>query len=112
MLEPRSHRNFFAGLLLTLVGGGFAIGATSYNVGESSRMGPGYFPLMVGVLLALLGASVIVKSFLVGPRNRDPVGRWAWRPLAHIIGANVVFGILLGGIPRFGISAMGLIVAI
>ena len=58
-------------------GGAFAIGATSYSIGDGARMGPGYFPLMLGILLAILGAAVLFQSLVVetadGPlRARAP----------------------------------------
>ena len=94
------------------VGVAFAWGATNYNVGTGARMGPGYFPLYLGILLAILGAVITAKSLAVETLNGDKIGKWAWRPLFFVILANVVFGILLAGLPTFGIPAMGLIVAI
>ena len=54
-MRIKSQKDFFAGLLYVVIGGGFAIGATNYTVGNAARMGPGYFPLLVGILLAILG---------------------------------------------------------
>ena len=42
----------------------------------------------------------------------DKIGAWAWKPLVYIILANLMFGVLLAGLPKFGIPAMGLIVGI
>ncbi len=75
-------------------------------------MGPGYFPLMLGVLLAILGLGVILGSMTIETADGEPVGRIAWKPLVLIIGANLVFGILLGGLPSIGLPALGLIAAI
>ena len=90
----------------------FAWGATNYNIGDASRMGPGYFPLLLGTALALIGVLVTIKALLVKTANGDKIGAWAWRPLCYIIGANVVFGILLTGLRSFDVPAFGLIVAI
>jgi hypothetical protein len=94
------------------VGIAFAWGATTYNVGQGARMGPGYFPLMLGVVLAILGAVVIFTSLVVETEDGDKIGSWAWRPLGYIIGANLLFGVLLGGLPSIKIPAMGMIAAI
>ena len=75
-------------------------------------MGPGYFPLVLGVLLAAIGAFIIFESLVVETEDGEPIGKLAWKPLGFIIGANLLFGILLGGVPSVGIPAMGLIVAI
>lgn len=111
-MKIKSQKDFFSGLMFSLVGAGFAWGATTYNVGTGARMGPGYFPLMLGILLSILGLAVIFKSLVVETANGDPVGSIAWRPLVYIICANLVFGILLGGLPSIGLPAMGLIIAI
>ena len=111
-MRIKSQKDFFAGLLYVVIGGGFAIGATNYTVGNAARMGPGYFPLLVGILLAILGAIIVVKSLVVETPDGDKIGKWAWKPLIFIILANFLFGILLGGIPSIGVPAMGLMIAI
>lgn len=108
----KSQKDFVSGVLFSIFGVAFAWGATSYHVGEAARMGPGYFPLMVGILIAILGVVITVKALMVETVDGDPIGRAAWRPLVFIIGANLAFGVLLGGLPSIGFPAMGLIVAI
>ena len=108
----KSQRDFVSGVLFSAFGVAFAWGATTYNVGTGARMGPGYFPLIVGILIAIMGVVITFKSLTVETEDGEPIGRVAWRPLIFIIGANLVFGILLAGLPSWGIPAMGLIVAI
>ena len=107
-----SQKDFFSGLMFMAVGVAFAWGATTYNVGTGARMGPGYFPLYLGVLMAVLGAIITFKSLVVKTVGGDKIGKWAWKPLFFVIMANLVFGVLLAGLPSLGIPAMGLIVAI
>ncbi len=107
-----SQKDFFSGLMFAVVGGGFAWGANSYEVGEAARMGPGYFPLMLGILLAVLGVIITFQSFTKGGPTGDKIGAFAWRPLGFVLGANLAFGALLVGLPSIGFPAMGLIVAI
>lgn len=111
-MKIKSQKDFFAGLMFTIVGIAFAWGATTYSVGTGARMGPGYFPLMLGILLAVLGVIVIFTALTIETVDGEPVGKIAWRPLGFIIGSNLVFGVLLGGLPTFGLPAMGLIAAI
>ena len=108
----KSQKDFFSGLMFIVIGVAFAWGATTYNVGVGARMGPGYFPLMLGVVLALIGAVVLFTSLVVEVEGGEKIGRWAWRPLLLIIGANVLFGILLAGLPSIKLPGMGLIAAI
>lgn len=111
-MRIKSQKDFLAGLMFTIVGIAFAWGATNYTIGEGARMGPGYFPLMLGILLAVLGMVITFTALVVETEGGDKVGSIAWRPLCFVIGANILFGVLLAGVPRFGIPAFGLIVAI
>jgi hypothetical protein len=111
-VKIKSQKDFYSGLLYTVAGAAFAYGATSYNIGTGARMGPGYFPLLLGSLLAIIGGIIIFKSLVVETRTGDRVGSWAWKPLSFIIAGNLLFGVLLGGLPSIKFPAMGLIVAI
>lgn len=111
-MQIKSKKNFVSGLMFACVGAAFALGATSYNVGSAARMGPGYFPLIVGVLLAALGLVVVAGSLTAKTADGEPVGKIAWKPLGFVIGANLLFGILLAGLHNVGLPAMGLIIAI
>ena len=111
-MHIKSQKDFFSGLLFICIGVAFAWGATTYNVGEGARMGPGYFPLMLGIVLAVIGALVLFMSLVVETEGGEKIGKWAWRPLFFIIMANLAFGVLLGGLPSLRIPAMGLIAAI
>jgi hypothetical protein len=111
-VKIKSQKDFYSGLLYTVVGAAFAYGATSYNIGTGARMGPGYFPLLLGSILAVIGGIILFKSLVVETPTGDRVGSWAWKPLSFIIAGNLLFGILLGGLPSIKFPAMGLIVAI
>ena len=111
-MNIKSQKDFFSGLMFMGVGAAFAWGASTYSVGEAARMGPGYFPLMLGALMVLLGAAVTFKSLVVETLGGDKIGPWAWKPLVYIIAANLLFGVLLGGLPSIKLPAMGLIVGI
>ena len=109
----KSQRDFFAGLMFAAIGIAFALGARSYNIGTGARMGPGYFPLILGVILALLGGLIMLISMLgKAPADGGRIGAWAWRPLFFVILSNFLFGVLLGGLPSIGLPSMGLMIAI
>ncbi len=111
-MNIKSQKDFFSGLMFAVIGGAFAYGATSYTIGTGARMGPGYFPLVLGVMLALLGSAVMFKALVVETADGEKIGKWAWKPLFYIIAGNLLFGILLGGLPSLKLPAMGLIAAI
>ena len=111
-MNIKSQKDFFSGLLYAVVGGAFAIGATNYNIGTGARMGPGYFPLLLGVILGVIGLYIMFKALVVETADGDKIGKWAWKPLFYIIAGNLLFGVLLSGLPNLGIPGMGLIAAI
>lgn len=111
-MRIKSQKDFFSGLLFIVVGIAFAWGATNYKVGDAARMGPGYFPLMLGILLAVLGVVVTFTALVVETEDGDKIGSIAWKPLIFIILSNLTFGILLGGLPGINLPYMGLIAAI
>ncbi len=111
-MRIKSQKDFFAGLMFMVVGIAFAWGATNYNIGTGARMGPGYFPLMLGILLAVIGVFITFEAMVVETEDGEKIGKAAWKPLFFIIAANLIFGICIGGLPAIGLPAMGLIVGI
>lgn len=111
-MKIKSQKDFFSGLMFMVLGIAYAWGATNYTIGEGARMGPGYFPLMLGILLAIIGIIIVFGAMVVETEDGDPIGSFAWKPLFFVILANFVFGLMLGGIPAIGLPAMGLIVGI
>ena len=99
----KSQKDFFSGLMFTLVGGAFAWGATNYNIGTGARMGPGYFPHWLGILMAVLGAVILLGS-LRPKAEKTEIAKFDFKILAIIISAIVVFGLLL--------RPMGLIISL
>ncbi len=93
-------RDFCSGLMFVATGIGFAIGATNYSMGSSARPGPGYFPLILSVLLAILGCFVLFKALTIETDDGEPIGAIAWRPLLVIVVSIAVFGVAL---PRLGL---------
>lgn len=97
-MRIRNHRDFRAGAMFVVIGVAFAAFSQSYALGTPARMGPGFFPTMLGVLLALLGAAIVVRSLAAG--ERKPMEKVRWRPLVLILLSVLVFAI---GLPRLGV---------
>jgi len=100
-VKIKSQRDFVAGLLFVIVGVVFAVGAMNYTFGTSAKPGPGYFPLLLGVVLCALGAVVLFTALTIESEGGQPIGRIAWRPLLFICGSIVLFGFAL---PRLGMA--------
>jgi hypothetical protein len=56
------RREILAGATLTIIGGAFAVTSHFYDVGTPRRMGPGFFPMVVGVLLAAIGLVLMLRA--------------------------------------------------
>lgn len=111
-MKIKSQKDFFSGVMFTVVGVAFAWGASTYNVGSGARMGPGYFPLLLGIVMAAIGLGIMFSGLTVETEDGEIIGKWAWKQVIYILGANLAFGVLLGGLPSIGVPAMGLIIAI
>jgi len=88
----RNPKDFWAGVLFILVGiAAIAIGSR-YNLGTAARMGPGYFPRILGILLIVLGAILAFRSLRL---QGAPIPAFKWRPTIIVLGSVVVFGLLV-----------------
>ena len=92
-MKIKSPKNFWAGLMFMGVGLFFLVWAVvNYQMGTAVRMGPAYFPAVLGGLMAVLGFIVLLGSFAIsGP----PVPKFQFRPLLLISFACVVYGYLM-----------------
>ena len=98
-MKLKSQKDFWSGLMFIVAGIAFAWGATAYNFGSAARPGPGYFPFGLGILLAILGAIVLLKSLTVDTPDGDRIEKFAWRPIIVITVSLIVFGFVL---PKLG----------
>jgi hypothetical protein len=91
-MRIHSPKDFWAGLIFVAIGLGFILLASQYRYGDMHRMGPAMFPTLVGTLLALLGAIVAMRAFVL---PGEPVPRFHARPLLVSLLAIVLFGVAL-----------------
>ena len=90
----RNQQDVAAGLIYVVAGAGFSLGALHYHLGDAARMGPGWFPFWVGILLVAVGFATAAGG--MRPRAvEEKVKRPELRTLAWILGSVVLFGLLL-----------------
>lgn len=111
-MKIKSQQDFWSGLMFTGLGVAFAWGAAAHEIGDAANMGPGYFPLVLAIVLIALGAFITFAALVVETEDGETVGGWAWRPLLFILPANFAFGVLVGGLPSLSIPPMGLVAAV
>lgn len=92
-LAIRNRKDFFAGALFIAAGIAFSWLSSDYSIGSASRMGPGYFPFWVAVLLAILGA-VIVFSSLSAAASDEALPEWNLASLFWVLGSTSLFGVM------------------
>jgi len=91
-LAIRSAKDLGAGLLYAGFGLAAIAMARGYGMGSASRMGPGYFPTVLGALLLVIGIACLVRSFF---SDGEPIGAISWKAAALVTGGTVLFGLLL-----------------
>ena len=92
MAVIRHPKDFYAGLVFIAFGiAAIAIGS-NYTLGSAARMGPGYFPRILGILLIVLGAILTLRALRL---NGSPIPAWKWRPTLIVIGSVVLFGLMV-----------------
>ena len=91
-MRIRAPKDFWSGVMFC----GFAVvailAARGYSSGTAGKMGPGYFPLLLGGLLAALGAILIARSLVL---SGEPVARFHVVPLAIVAAAVCLFGVMI-----------------
>ena len=91
-LQITDKKDFAAGVLYIALGAFFALWAKNYPMGTAVRMGPAYFPTVLGWILAALGLILLVRSFFL--HGEEPRAT-NYRPMLLVLGAVAAFGFLL-----------------
>lgn len=90
-MTNKDYRDILGGLLMVVFGVFAAVYAQRYELGTMQRMGPGYFPIVLGWLLAILGVFIMIPGFLKqGTRIKVD-----WGPLLWVTLSIVIFGVAL-----------------
>jgi len=103
-MKIANQKSFVVGLMYVLVGLGFAGIAATYRMGTAARMGPGYFPFWLGILLAVLGAILLINAISRPAAPDERLEKWNVKGLIIILASVCVFAALL--------QPMGLVVSL
>jgi hypothetical protein len=88
----RNPKDFWAGLLFVGLGIGAIVVGSRYPLGTAARMGPGYFPRILGILLIVLGTIIVARGLRT---HGDPVPGWKWWPTSIVLASVVLFGLVV-----------------
>lgn len=92
MIKINNPKDFWSGLLFIFCGLFFALIALNYRVGTAARMGPGYFPAMLGFFLSFVGGIILWRSIIT---KGERITRLSFRPLILITLSLLLFAYLL-----------------
>lgn len=87
-------KEFWSGVMFAVFGLFFVVFARQYDMGTAARMGPAFFPTMLGGLLLLLGIGIALRG-IVADTQDGQIARFHFKPLLFVLGAVVAFGLLL-----------------
>jgi Tripartite tricarboxylate transporter TctB family len=106
-LDFRHNQDFWAGVMLIATGLAAVVIARDYAFGTALRMGPGYFPSVLGGLLVLAGLYLVIKGLRGGEKI---AGTWSVRALIVLPLSLVLFGLLMeyaGFVPALAVLIFG-----
>ena len=89
MPKLRDPKDFVAGLLFAAIGLSAIVLSSDYRRGTAASMGPGYFPLILGIMLIVLGLALTLRALRI---QGSPLPAWKWRPTLVVLGSVVLFG--------------------
>lgn len=92
-MHLKNPKDFWSGIMFAGIGIAFAVivKVFEYPMGTASRMGPGFFPFYLGVILGVLGIAIVVESLAT---EGGPIGKFAWKPILWILAAVIIFGLI------------------
>jgi len=91
----RHPKDCVAGVLFVAIGIAAIVIASNYPLGTAARMGPGYFPRILGILLILLGSTLALRALKI---QGAPIPRWHWKPVIIVLGSVVFFGAIVNSV--------------
>ena len=93
-LRIRSPKDFWAGIMFLAISLATVVIAQDYPMGTAGRMGPGFFPSILGWVLAAISAITLIGAFTA---HGEPLERFAIKDMVLILGAVLLFAFLVRG---------------
>lgn len=90
----RGTKDFWTGLIYIFFGSGAILIAREYDMGRAIKMGPAYFPTVLGGVLIFIGLLSLIRSFM---KEGTPIGAFTLKGLAFVSLSVVVFGLIVRG---------------
>ncbi|MFC1798337.1 tripartite tricarboxylate transporter TctB family protein [Thermodesulfobacteriota bacterium] len=88
-LKIKNQEDFWSGLMFIGFGIAAVVISRDYPMGSAIRMGPGYFPTYLGIILTILGVIITLNSFRIKGEKIEP---FAWRGMIMLSLGFLIFG--------------------
>ena len=92
-MQIKNKKDFISGIMLFCIGLTVLLVARGYRLGTAFRMGPGYFPVALSILLIALGLIMVGMALKSGKEEAIP--KLAWRPVLVVAVAVALFGLFI-----------------
>lgn len=92
-MRIKNKQDFCSGIMFAAIGAAFALGALNYSMGTSARMGPGYFPFWLGVVLTVLGIIVSLRALSLKAEMVE-LERFDWKIVIIVVGSVALCGLV------------------
>lgn len=93
-MKIRDQKNFWSGVMFIAFGAFFVGWAQQYDMGTAARMGPAFFPTMLGGIMFVLGVIVMIEGLAVEHAD-GKIEPFNFKALILVLGAVIAFGLLL-----------------
>lgn len=87
-------KDFWTGVLYVTIGLAAIVIARDYPMGTALKMGPAYFPTVLGGLLTLIGLAALIRSLV---RHGEKIAPFVWRKVVLVLVPTLLFGVLVRG---------------
>lgn len=94
-MKIKHEKDFWSGVMFVVIGIAFVVFARDYEFGTAQRMGPAYFPTVLGGVLIALGLVIGAQGLAAGGDGHGKVEKFHFGPIAWVLGAIVVYGVIL-----------------
>ena len=94
----KAPKDFFAGIMFLVIAVIAVVEARSYSFGTATKMGPGYFPVALGIVLGGLGLVLMLRSLVISGERLEA---FQLRPLGILVIAIIGFGLI---VPTLGLA--------
>jgi putative tricarboxylic transport membrane protein len=95
LISPKENpKDFWTGAIYVAFGAAFILIAREYGMGTAFRMGPAYFPTVLGAILIFIGLISLARSFV---RSGTPITAFTIKGLVIVVLSTALFGAIVRG---------------